>query len=169
MSTDTRRFTVGGSDCGAALRQALTLSITATSGGADTPCVEWYTAPADGYPRLNVKGRKTRAHRTLYEAQHGELPPGYVVHHTCENKRCVNPDHLRGVTRAQHLRMHDTAQRGSRQAAANRRNRTSCNHGHPFTPENTYYNATSGTRFCRECHLSRKREAYRRRREGAAS
>lgn len=125
-------------------------------------CIEWHTAPADGYPRMRVGGRKVRVHRYFYEARRGPLPEGYVVHHVCENKRCVNVDHLRGVTRATHLTMHDTAQRGLAVARANKRARTHCNYGHAFTPDNTYYHAT-GERFCRECHLSRKRAAYRRR------
>lgn len=153
MSTDTRRFTVGGSDCGA----------------VTTPCVEWHTADADGYPRLRVGTRRVRVHRLMYEAQRGEIPAGYVVHHACENKRCVNPEHLRAVSRADHTRLHAVWQLGTAKAAENRRNRTTCNHGHPFTPENTYYNGATGTRFCRECHLSRKREAWRLRREAMAA
>jgi hypothetical protein len=36
-------------------------------------------------------------------------------------------------------------------------NKTHCKHGHEYTPENTYRQGKRGGRFCRECHLSRRR------------
>jgi hypothetical protein len=39
-------------------------------------------------------GKQGLCHRIMYRAVHGELLPGQVVMHTCDKKRCVNPDHL---------------------------------------------------------------------------
>lgn len=55
----------------------------------------------DGYGRVYIPDslrhqlpRKTHAHRVMYILLHGPLPPGMVVRHTCDNPRCVRPDHL---------------------------------------------------------------------------
>jgi HNH endonuclease len=43
-----------------------------------------------------------RAHRVAYEHWVDDIPSGKVLHHTCGVKRCVNPRHLKVVTRADH-------------------------------------------------------------------
>ena len=50
-----------------------------------------------------------RVHRIVWEAEHGLLPEGHVVHHDCENKRCCNIAHLRLMTAGEHSRHHDSA------------------------------------------------------------
>jgi DNA-binding CsgD family transcriptional regulator len=35
-----------------------------------------------------------RAARVLFAGLHGEIPPGMVVRHTCDNHECLNPEHL---------------------------------------------------------------------------
>jgi len=44
-------------------------------------------------------GRGNRlAHRWSYEHTYGPIERGKVIHHKCENKMCVNPEHLQQVT-----------------------------------------------------------------------
>jgi hypothetical protein len=63
-----------------------------------------------GYGRILVRGRRTGAHRFVWESEFGEIPAGLSVLHKCDNRRCVHPDHLfLGTTRDN---MRDMARKG---------------------------------------------------------
>jgi hypothetical protein len=49
------------------------------------------TLPSKTNPRA---GTKLTAHRVAYEYFIGDIPPGLIVMHRCDNVKCVNPDHL---------------------------------------------------------------------------
>ena len=50
---------------------------------------------------IGTFGKRTLrlAHRAFYEAARGPIPTGLVIDHVCRERSCVNPDHLRVVTR----------------------------------------------------------------------
>lgn len=105
-------------------------------------------------------GRTMMAHRRAYELLVGEIPPGFVLDHQCENRRCVNPDHLVPCARVAN------AQR-SPKATARTPQKSSCLRGHPLSGDNLGVQAKTGYRYCRECRRAKKRDSYRARKEGA--
>ena len=72
-----------------------------------------------GYGRVVVNGKPMHAHRLAYIAAFGSIPAGHVVRHNCDNKACVNIDHLELGTQADN--MDDRTARG----------RTMWGNGHP--------------------------------------
>jgi len=41
-------------------------------------------------------------HRFIYRAHQGEIPEGFEVDHTCNNRACCNPGHLRAMDGSEH-------------------------------------------------------------------
>ena len=75
-----------------------------------------------------------------------EIPEGLEVHHICEVRACVNPEHLDVVTHRENLQMRNG---GSTEY---------CQWGHPRSEDNEYYHTTKAglvLTSCRQCQLDK--------------
>jgi hypothetical protein len=72
-----------------------------------TGCWNWLGAKAkSGHGIVRVGRKILLAHRAFYTFLIGPILLGLIAHHDCRNPRCVNPYHLRIVTKAEHNRIH---------------------------------------------------------------
>lgn len=105
-----------------------------------------------GYGKITVNYKPIMAHRYSYEYFVGPIDNGLVIDHLCENKACVNPDHLEPVTNKINLNRGRVGQKN----AVHHRSKTHCKNGHEYTAENTgYWNRKSRgvlTRKCLTCY-----------------
>ena len=59
---------------------------------------------AKGYGVFKINKRYVGAHRFAYATFVGAIPTGMEIAHTCDIRRCVNPEHLWVATHAEHVR-----------------------------------------------------------------
>lgn len=126
-----------------------------------TGCLNWPSRiNRDGYGFLRYKGKATGAHRMAYILYSGkDIPVGMCVCHSCDNRRCVNPEHL--FLGSVKDNVQDMINKGrDRGITKINRYKTECKNGHSLDKSNLTGKKTE--RECRQCRNNRTREYKKR-------
>jgi len=78
-------------------------------------CILHNSTSNKGYGSVRRNGKKVGKHRAAYEDAYGPIPEGEgyhgtVVRHTCDNRNCINPEHMVLGTQKDNVR--DAMERG---------------------------------------------------------
>ncbi len=116
-------------------------------------CWEW-TGSKDqyGYGRIRFNKVNMLAHRISFKIHKGEIPENLVIDHICRNRGCVNPEHLRAVTKS------INSKENTASFTALNLLKTACPHGHKYTGNNLLVSGKK--RYCRTCSRGRSLKYY---------
>lgn len=80
-------------------------------------CIEWTKSVTyRGYGRFWHEGKSISSHRFSWIIKNGPIPTGLIICHSCDNTKCVNPDHLWLGTHKDNAKDRDYKKRSNRRS-----------------------------------------------------
>ncbi len=70
----------------------------------------FHAVGAQGYPVIRKYRKNTTVARFIYEECFGPIPAELILRHTCDNRQCINPEHL--ILGTRYDNMQDMISRG---------------------------------------------------------
>lgn len=127
-------------------------------------CWNWKGARGDhGYGSFTGDGGVAiSAHRYSFQLHNGPIPGGLVICHRCDNRACVNPEHL--FLGTQRDNVHDMIQKGRQVLPW--AERSHCKNGHLYDEANTHIRP-DGARRCRACGRHYAKQAAAKKKAGS--
>ena len=97
------------------------------------------------YGVIHNQNKLFYSHRISYEIFNGKIPNGFVIDHLCNNRSCINPEHLEAVRQDENVRR-------SNSFTNQNMKKTHCIHGHLLEVSNLdKSNLSRGVRACIKC------------------
>jgi hypothetical protein len=121
-------------------------NITLEDHGYETLCHVWQGSHSGngrggGYPRMSLDGHTVAVHIVSFTNKNGLVPGKKQIDHKCNNRMCVNPDHLQMVTHKKNQKLRIERSRKDINALSPQHCQSSSHHAGSDDPRGTRIHA----------------------------